>query len=157
MIHGSIIHRSRRAVFRLFSTSMYYTEHKPKNKNGGGLGTRLVHNYIINSVLINITSTSPMKHKHLIKFPLATEEETEKWESSHKKSQWSHIELDTVHVHSNMHWRKCNLSVIVCMAPKTNKMNACPNLLVEPTYASVYRETMAPAMVYTLGRHLAGI
>ena len=28
-------------VFRRSSASMYYTEHKPKNKNGGGLGTRL--------------------------------------------------------------------------------------------------------------------
>ena len=98
-----------------------------------------------------------MKHKHLIKFPLATEEATKKRESSHKKSQWSHTELATVHVHSNMHRRNCNLSVIVCMAPKTNKMNACLNILVEPTYASVYHVTMAPAVVYTLGRHFAGI
>ena len=35
-----------------------------------------------------------MKHKHLVKFPFATEEETEKWESlQDKESQWSPREL----------------------------------------------------------------
>ena len=43
-------------IFCRSSASVYYTEHKSKNKNGGGLRTRLPHNHIMKTTqCINIT------------------------------------------------------------------------------------------------------
>ena len=66
-----------------------------------------------------------MKHKHLIKFPLATEEATKKRESSHKKSQWSHTELAGYCTCTFKHASKKLQSVSYCLHGTQDKQNEC--------------------------------
>ena len=69
-----IIHRSGNPVFRHSFASIYYTKHKPRNKNGG-LGMRLPSPFLIPSsspplLLSSLLPSSPPSPLPLLPLPL---------------------------------------------------------------------------------------